>query len=273
MTVSLTDEQAKNWAASLRNGAAVMKNIADVLDPPVTPSPEPTPTPSPTPAPAPSTDGIPALPDRFELVKLTKFDGSVLPSDFYPYQRSDGNEGKGYRDPSAVSVRDGKLVITAKGDVSGAVGQNIKQQYGLWEIRASFPKGAGTKPCILLWPGTERDSAGKPTWPHQIEYDLVETNSERNGGFCNVHYGQTNTQTGPHNFSGDLSQWHTYGCELNPEGVVFYLDGNVIKKLTGDHVRSKFPHRLGIQLDVASDGRTGPDTDMIVDWVRVARFK
>ena len=33
MTVSLTDEQAKNWAASLRNGAAVMKNIADVLDP------------------------------------------------------------------------------------------------------------------------------------------------------------------------------------------------------------------------------------------------
>jgi hypothetical protein len=55
--------------------------------------------------------------------------------------------------------------------------------------------------------------------------------------------------------------------------VVFYLDGNVTKKLTGDYVRSKYPHRLGIQLDVSSDGRTRPDTDMLVDWVRVAKFK
>jgi beta-glucanase (GH16 family) len=113
----------------------------------------------------------------------------------------------------------------------------------LWEVRARFPGAAGTKPCILLWPGTERDVAGKATWPYQIEYDLVETNSERNGGFCNVHYGTTNTQTGPHNFAGDLTQWHIYGCELNSDGMVLCLDGNVIKKLTGDHVRSMYmPH-------------------------------
>jgi hypothetical protein len=74
-------------------------------------------------------------------------------------------------------------------------------------------------------------------------FDLVETNSERNGGFCNVHYGTTNTQTGPHNFAGDLTQWHIYGCELNSDGMVFCLDGNVIKKLTDDHVRSMYmPH-------------------------------
>ena len=101
---------------------------------------------------------------------------------------------------------------------------------------------------------------------YQIEYDVVETDSERNGGFCNVPYGTTNTHTGAHNFAGDLTQWHTYACELNSEGVVFYLDGNVTKKLTGDYVRSKYPHRLGIQLDVSSDGRTGAYTDMLVDW-------
>jgi hypothetical protein len=39
----------------------------------------------------------------------------------------------------AVSVRDGLLVITAKGDVSGSVGQNVKQQSGFWEVRARFP--------------------------------------------------------------------------------------------------------------------------------------
>jgi hypothetical protein len=121
-----------------------------------------------------------------------------LPTDFYAYGHSKGNEGIGYRDPSKVRVKDGKLIITATGDTSGAVGQNVKQQYGFGEIHAMFEKGQGYNPCILLWPGQEKDSADKATWPSWIEYDLVETNSERNSGFCNVHYGQTNTQTGPH---------------------------------------------------------------------------
>src|SRR6185436_6117822 len=106
-------------------------------------------------------------------------------------------------------------------------------------IRASFPKGAGTLPCILLWPGQERDSANKATWPSWIEYDLVETGSERNGGACNVHYGQTNTQTGPHHFDGDLSQWHIYSGELSPQGVIFRLDGNVVKQLNTTNVISQ----------------------------------
>ena len=41
MTVSLTDEQAKNMAASLRNGTGVLASIANVLDPPTTPAPTP----------------------------------------------------------------------------------------------------------------------------------------------------------------------------------------------------------------------------------------
>jgi hypothetical protein len=280
MAVTLSDEQAKNAAASLRASAASQLATADLLDPPVAPDPTPKPVPPPTPAPSPTPTptpapgtSIPPLADRLELVKLTTFDGVSLPPDFYAYSRSPGNEGNGWRDPSAVKVKDGLLVITARGDVSGAVGQNVKQQYGFCEIHAKFPRGAGTKPCILLWPGQERDSAGKATWPYQIEYDLVETNSERNGGYCNVHYGTTNHQTGPHNFSGDLSQWHTYACELHIGGVRFYLDGKVAKELTDLNVFSRYPHRLGIQLDVSSDGRTGPDTDMLVDWVRVSKLK
>jgi Glycosyl hydrolases family 16 len=236
MADPITDEQRKNIAASLRSINTSLTSIADVLDPPVTPTParEPSPVPSPTPAPRPS---IPPLSDRFELVKLTTFDGSNLPSDIYAYGHSKGNEGIGYRDPSKVSIKDGKLITTATGDTSGAVGQNVKQQYGFWEVHAMFEKGQGYKPCILLWPG-QKDSAGKATWPGWLEYDMVETNSERNGGFCNVHYGQTNTQMGPNNFSGDLSQSHTYGCGRSPEGVTFYLDGNVIKKLTGTYARS-----------------------------------
>jgi hypothetical protein len=89
--------------------------------------PVPGPTPTPTPAPGAS---IPALADRFELVKLTTFDGVSLPPDFYRYERSRGNKGDGWRDPGQGAVRDGLLVITAKGDVSGAVRQNVKQQYG-----------------------------------------------------------------------------------------------------------------------------------------------
>ena len=37
------------------------------------------------------------------------------------------------------------------------------------------------------------------------EYDLVECGGDRQGGNCNVHYGTTNTQTGPHHFDGDLT--------------------------------------------------------------------
>jgi hypothetical protein len=163
MADPITDEQRKNIAASLRSINTSLTSIADVLDPPVTPTParEPSPVPSPTPAPRPS---IPPLSDRFELVKLTTFDGSNLPSDIYAYGHSKGNEGIGYRDPSKVSIKDGKLITTATGDTSGAVGQNVKQQYGFWEVHAMFEKGQGCKPCILLWPG-QKDSAGKATWP------------------------------------------------------------------------------------------------------------
>jgi hypothetical protein len=155
MAVTLTNEQAKNIADSLRSAA-------DLLNPPVTPTPRPTPTPVPTPTP-PRASGIPPLADRFELVKLTTFDGPSLLSDFYAHQRSKGNEGIGYRDPSKVSVKEGKLIITATGDTSDAVGQNIKQQYGFWEVHVMFEKGQGYKPCILVWPGQEKDSAGKST--------------------------------------------------------------------------------------------------------------
>jgi hypothetical protein len=72
-----------------------------------------------------------------------------------------------------------------------------------------FEKGQGYKPSILLWPGQEKDSAGKATWP----------------------------------------------------------------KLTGEYVRSKHPHRLGIQLDVGSGTRVNRDVLMYVDWARVAKLK
>jgi hypothetical protein len=70
----------------------------------------------------------------------------------------------------SVAVRDGNLVITARGDVSGVVDQNISSNTGCGKCAPASPGAAGTKPCILLWPGTERDVAGKATRPYQIEF-------------------------------------------------------------------------------------------------------
>lgn len=56
-------------------------------------------------------------------------------------------------------------------------------------------------------------------------------------------------------------------------GVTYYLDGNVIKKLTGDYVRSKHPHRLGIQLTSGAAQRVSRDMRLYVDWVRVSKLK
>jgi hypothetical protein len=39
VAVTLTDEQAKNLAASLRSGTGALTSLADILDPPVAPTP------------------------------------------------------------------------------------------------------------------------------------------------------------------------------------------------------------------------------------------
>jgi hypothetical protein len=229
----------------------------------------PTPAPTRTPAPGPS---IPPLDSRFELVKLTTFDGVSLPPDFYAYARSRGNEGIGYRDQSKVSVKDGKLIITATGDTSGAVGQNVKQQYGFWEIHAMFEKGQGYKPCILLWPGTEKDSAGiqlghsksNTTWWRRTA-SATAASAMFTTASRTPRPGRTNSLvTSASGTRTDVSciRWSEV-----------YLDGKVIKELTQDYVRSKYPHRLGIQLDVGSGTRVNRDVRMFVDWVRVARLK
>jgi hypothetical protein len=68
VTISLTDEQAKNWAASLRN-------MANTLDPPVVTTSEPTPSPTPVPS-----TTLPELDPRFVQVAYTDFPGTALPS-------------------------------------------------------------------------------------------------------------------------------------------------------------------------------------------------
>jgi beta-glucanase (GH16 family) len=112
---------------------------------------------------------------------------------------------------------------------------------------------------------------GSPTWSFWNEYDLVECGGDRQGGSCNVHYGTTNHQTGPHHFDGDLTQWHTYGCELTADGVTFYLDGKVVKKLVRTDVVSQHPHRLGVQLDVGRTNRNPNGSKLYVDWAKVLK--
>jgi hypothetical protein len=80
MTVTLTDEQAKNAAASLRASAASQSALATLLDPPVT---VPPPTPPTTPA-----STVQPLDSRFVQTAFTDFPGVSLPPDFYAYQRS-----------------------------------------------------------------------------------------------------------------------------------------------------------------------------------------
>jgi beta-glucanase (GH16 family) len=207
----------------------------------------------------------------WQQVSIDDFSGAMPPT-WYAYARSRGNRGVGWRDPSTVSVGNGELVITAHGDTSGAVGHTIAQQYGRWEVRAKFDDCPDHMPCILLWPYKEQDPPGTPTWPRKKEYDLVECGGARDRGYCNVHHGETDTQTGPHWFTGDLTQWHIYACELMADYVAFFFDDVEVERLTDPDVLSTFPHRIGIQLDVR-EGANNPDaaSKLHVDSVRVLR--
>lgn len=154
MSVTLTDELAKNMAASLRNAA-------NVLDPPAT-----TPTPPPTPIP-PATNY-----PNFQLIFDEQFtkdcaEGQALPvygDRFFFYPATwDDTSNKGLYDPGTFSVsngianirmrtRDGRPRVCApERKINGATADR-NQLYGRYEVRFRADSVDGYKTAFLLWP-------------------------------------------------------------------------------------------------------------------------
>ncbi|WP_433278791.1 glycoside hydrolase family 16 protein [Pseudonocardia xinjiangensis] len=204
-----------------------------------------------------------------------EFNGPVLDSKGWDLYDSVGGFGTGYRKPEAISQSDGTLKITAKGDVSGGMGQTTGQLYGRWEFRARTDAGRGFGSAILLWPDSEK-------WPEDGELDIMEVPGEnRDLAHFVVHWGPDGTDNvNGTSVPGDYTKWHTFALEWLPDRITWYVDG--VKKYENKDktVIPTKPMHLTIQLDQGPkkdwipprDDTTPDEVNLEVDWVRISKM-
>jgi Glycosyl hydrolases family 16 len=236
MSVTLTDEQAKNWAATLRS-------MADTLDPPVTAPPSTPPT---TP-PATTYAGFSNLPIFEENFTTNCAEGEFVSK--YGSKWALYNDGwqdtskKGRYNTKNVSVSNGianvRMFTSQTADPSGIFrpqvcalqpkinnSSDLYQLYGRYEYRLRADSVDGYKVAWLLWPKSG-------VWPRDGEIDFPEADllgtvsafmHRQNGtsGSDQDHFGSTTT----------LKDFHTYAMEWKPSSCEFFIDGKSIGKST-----------------------------------------
>ena len=229
----------------------------------------PAPAPPPTEVPTPRDDSRRNPGPNWRLAFSDEFNGRRLDPTEWSRYNSVGGFGNGWRRPEAITVEDGKLRITARGDISGGMRHELDQLYGRWEFRARTDKGRGRGSAILLWPQTENKDHG--------ELDMMEVPREdRSMAHFVIHFSPQNKLAGT-KMPGDYSQWHTFAMDWLPDRITWYVDGIKRFETTDRNVIPKVPMHLAVQLDMgpyeewilAPDATTPPEVSLEVDWVRI----
>lgn len=208
----------------------------------------------------------------WQLVASEDFEGSRLDTNRWTVYDSEGNAGVGWRRPEAISVSDGTLKITGRGDVSGGMNWQGGRTHGRWEIRARNDAGNGYAPNLLLWP-----TSGN--WPTEGEINIMEIPAgDRSHSYFVLHWGADNSQTS-HLTRGDFTRWHTFAVEWLPTHITLFVDGEPVYTNDDPTIVNalRHPMHLSIQNDVgplgdwipARDRSTPPEVSLEVDWVRI----
>jgi hypothetical protein len=218
---------------------------------------------------APPAGNPPPVRDDWSLVAEDNFGGTQLNRNYWLPYDSVGHGGKGRRSPDAISVRDGSLRITGKGDVSGGMcwcGPSASSQtYGRWEVRARMDRGNGYSGVALLWPSSER-------WPEDGEIDITElVFGDRRESYFNLHYGADNKVIG-HASESDFTQWHTFAVEWTPERISYFMNDELEFEVTKPEAIPRNPMHMTLQNDTGitpRDSSTPAEVTYYVDWVRI----
>ena len=174
---------------------------------------------------------------------------------------------------SPFSLSNGVLDITAKPVTSNAnsaytsggltTAQSFSQTYGLFEINAEMPTGAG------MWPAFWLLSTAGGKLPELDVAEMIGANPD-------YLYVSTHSDTGstsvPVYVGNASSSFHTYAVDWEPTTITYYFDGNAIASLpTPDDMHSPMYMLLNLAVGGAgtwagaADGETG---QMLVSWVR-----
>lgn len=224
---------------------------------------------------------------QWQITFSDDFDGDSLDrkkwEDAYPGgARTHSNNEQQYYAPNGYEVKNGNLRLRAERRsmggmpyTSGMVSSfgSFSQTYGLFEIRARFPKGKGMWPAFWLLPAT-----GK--WPPEI--DVLEILGHEPGKVYMTthwrnaegkHQGKGFSYTGP-DFSADF---HTFAVEWKQGECIWYVDG-VERARSTEGVPAE-PMYVIANLAVGGDWPGNPDATtpfpgfMDVDYIRVYKRK
>ena len=149
--------------------------------------------------------------------------------------------------------------------------QSFSQEYGYFDIRAQAPSGQGLWPCIWLLPTDQ-------TWPPEI--DILESIGDATEAHETAHTndGGFNSASGSvsHLFPTD-DGFHNYGLSWTATEVVWYLDGQEVKRVATPSDYHK-PMYLLINLVVGGNWAGDPDpatpvhTSFNIDYVHIYSY-
>lgn len=209
-------------------------------------------------------DGVTAA-EKFgwkNLIQEDNFDGTSL-SDKWSAYEGEGHDGNGIRDPDAISVADGILIIDGTPDgTTGGLAWDGSQLHGRWEARARYTAGTSAYHCVLLlWPTAE-------DWPVGGEVDYSEvSNGDRQELEFFLHYGEDNSQE-QSKTTVDMTVWTNFAVEWNENEVIGWVNGEEFFRSEKPEAVPPRPMHATIQLDwFPEDGPEGPGK-MEVDWIR-----
>lgn len=251
----------------------------------------------------------------YKLFWNDEFNEAELNEDYWEYMIGDGSPNTGwgnnelqYYTKENVSIRDNKLVITARREeknnyhfTSARIRSKGKVyfKYGRVEARISLPEKTAMWPAFWLLPENNYQERG---WPHSGEIDIMEARGRVNDMYSGaVHYatstGSHTYQVVAHSFNGEgknakegpktyISDFHLYSLEWDEDELRWLFDNEVIGTVKDRAWKfenySPFDEDFHILLNLAVGGNFDdnrqPDAyfeeaEMIVDYVRVYQYK
>lgn len=158
-------------------------------------------------------------------------------------------------------------------------GVGFCQKYGIFELRAKFPKGAGTWPGFWLKAMDENLDASI----RRPEIDIVEAygGNDYRGWHGAMHLWSAGKPKAGDTFSTwamsvynklpiDMfdGMFHTYAAEVSPHWLRFFVDRKLVARMP---MLPEFQKKLFILVNLAMhEGEVVPDTavyDMVIDYV------
>lgn len=217
---------------------------------------------------------------NLELAFSDEFEGQQLDKEKWAVESGSPSHIMSSRWPENVEVRGGVLRLVTKAESRGGkewTTGNIwtkpfTQQYGLFEARMKIAAASGLNNAFWLMPFKA------PEGQDNFEIDIVEAHfpnevSMNLHGWGKPHWGKPQVYKAKVDLSRDF---HLYGLEWNEKELIWYFDGNIIRRLPNTNCHAPAPVRLSSAVMKANwAGPVTPalnNTAMEVDHVRVYKL-